>query len=261
MIARGFKSVIWVAAVGSAAIGCYMVSLQVATERAELTRVEGQIIAAKREIRSLQTELGTRGRMSQLEHWNAEVLALSTPTASQFLPNEMTLARFEQHEPTLDERGAEVRMAAAETGSAAPEAPVVRAVAPAPAGQPVVTRASFTPGAPQIVAANPQASPAKAEPKPAKADAKPVKVADAKAATAKLAAGLKPADTKKPEAKAAEVKTAEAKKPHAKKPDAKNAATAVAAVPAEKPRASKIDSKLASALKAPAKKAEGSGGN
>ena len=35
MIARGFKSVIWVATVGSAALGCYMVSLRVATERNE----------------------------------------------------------------------------------------------------------------------------------------------------------------------------------------------------------------------------------
>ncbi|MDB5691980.1 MAG: hypothetical protein JWO81_1043, partial [Alphaproteobacteria bacterium] len=33
MIARGFKSVLWVGAVGSAALGCYMVSLRVATER------------------------------------------------------------------------------------------------------------------------------------------------------------------------------------------------------------------------------------
>ena len=240
MIARGFKSVIWVGAVGGAAIGCYMVSLQVATERAELTRVEAQIIAAKRDIRTLQTELGTRGRMSQLEQWNAEVLALSAPTAAQFLPDQVTLARFDQPEPTIDERSAQVRMASAETGAeapaaaaAAPSAPVVRAVAPSAApAQPVVRRASFTPDAPKAPAEK-------------KAEAKP------RIEQAKL-------EVKKPEPKKAEAKKTEAKKAEpAKKPESKTAAKA----PAEKPRASKIDAKLAAELKAPARKVQGSGGN
>jgi hypothetical protein len=236
MIARGFKSVIWVAAVGGAAIGCYMVSLRVATERADLARVESQIIAAKRDIRTLQTELGTRGRMSQLEQWNAEVLALSAPTAAQFLPDQMMLARFDQTESTVEERAAQVRMASAEVVSDAPAAaaasvPVVRAVAPAAsapaaAPQPVVRRASFTPETP-------------------KAEAKP-KVALAKA------------ETKKPEPKAEAKKTETAAKAEpAKKPDTKTAAKA----PAEKPRASKIDAKLAAELKAPARKTQGSGDN
>jgi hypothetical protein len=229
MIARGFKSVIWVAAVGGAAIGCYMVSLQVATERAELTRVESQIIAAKRDIRTLQTELGTRGRMSQLEQWNAEVLALSAPTSAQFLPDQVTLARFDQPETTLEERSAQVRMASAETApqapaAAAPSAPVVQAMAPAAApAQPTVRRASFTPDPPK-----------------------------AKVEVAK-------AEVKKPEPTKAEVAKAEpAKKPEAaKKPETKTAAK----IPAEKPRVSKIDAKLAADLKAPATKAKGSGGN
>ena len=85
MIARGFKSVVWVAAVGGAALGCYMLSLQVATERADLAKVEARIIATKQQIRSLQTELGTRGRLSQLEQWNADVLALSAPATGQYL--------------------------------------------------------------------------------------------------------------------------------------------------------------------------------
>jgi hypothetical protein len=240
MIARGFKSVIWVGAVGAAAIGCYMVSLQVATERAELARVESQIIAAKRDIRTLQTELGTRGRMTQLEQWNAEVLALSAPTAAQFLPDQVTLARFDQPQSTLDERTAQVRMASAETtqelpAAAAPSAPVVRAVAPAATPpQPVVRRASFTPNAP----------------KPA-AEAKP-KVELAKAEAKKV-------EAKKPEAKKTETAKAEpVKKPEAaKKAEAKTAAK----IPAEKPRVSKIDAKLAADLKAPATKANGSGGN
>jgi hypothetical protein len=238
MIARGFKSVIWVAAVGGAAIGCYMVSLQVATERAELTRVESQIIAAKRDIRTLQTELGTRGRMSQLEQWNVEVLALSAPTAAQFLPDQVTLARFDQPESTLDERTAQVRMASADVApetpaAAAPSAPVVRAVAPAAApAQPVVRRASYTPDAP-------------------KSEAKP------KTVLAK--ADVKKAEPEKAEPKKIEVAKAEpAKKPEAaRKPETRTAAK----IPAEKPRVSKIDAKLAADLKAPATKAKGSGGN
>jgi hypothetical protein len=151
MMAPGFKPVGWVAAVGAAALGCYMLSLNVASERAELARVERQIIAAKSEIRSLQTELGTRGRMAQLEQWNAEVLALAAPASGQFLDNEMTLARFDQRGPTIEERAA-VRMAAAEVEPAESrkiEAPVVRAAAeiePAAADRPMVRRASLTVG-------------------------------------------------------------------------------------------------------------------
>ena len=36
MMARGFKPVGWVAGVAAAALGCYMLSLNVASERAEL---------------------------------------------------------------------------------------------------------------------------------------------------------------------------------------------------------------------------------
>ena len=209
MIVRGFKSVIWVATVGGAALSCYMVSLQVATERADLTRVERQIIAAKRDIRSLQTELGTRGRLSQLEQWNADVLALSAPTSAQFLQNEVTLARFEQTDPTLDQRSAEVRMAAAEVpAQAAPALPVATAAASAPAAAPTATvhRASFTPATPE---AKPAAEPKKA---PVKAEvAKAVKPEPTKLAATGAAKPAAKAETKKPAAKPeakAEPKTA-----------------------------------------------------
>ena len=57
MIARGFKPVAWVAAIGTAALGCYMLSLRVASERAELTGLERRIVNTQKSIRSLQTEL------------------------------------------------------------------------------------------------------------------------------------------------------------------------------------------------------------
>ncbi|HEY5721365.1 MAG TPA: hypothetical protein VIT45_03495 [Allosphingosinicella sp.] len=128
MIARGFKSVVWVAAVGGAALGCYMLSLQVATERADLARVESRIIATKQQIRSLQTELGTRGRLSQLEQWNSDVLALSAPATGQFLKDEFLLARLDQREQTVAER-AEMRMASMDTS----DAPAAAEAAPAEA--------------------------------------------------------------------------------------------------------------------------------
>ncbi|HEY0087115.1 MAG TPA: hypothetical protein VGB65_14550 [Allosphingosinicella sp.] len=249
MIARGFKSVIWVGAVGAAAIACYMVSLQVATERADLTRVELQIIAAKRDIRTLQTELGTRGRMSQLETWNAEVLALSAPTASQFLPDQVTLARFDQPAMTLEERSAQVRMASAETAPEAPAVPVpvIRAAAPAAAAspQPMVRQASFTPDLPRAAAVAEKKPEAKAAPKPKIEQAKADKPAAAKALASKSEAKpTPPAPAKKADAKTA-----------AKIP-AKAPVKAAAKAPAEKPRLAKADE-----VKGASRKPQGSGGN
>lgn len=140
-MAPGFKPVGWVAAVAGAAIGCYMLSLNVASERADLLRIERQIIATKQDIRTLQTELGTRGRLAQLETWNAEVLALSAPTTGQFLDNEVKLARFDRQAPTIDDK-IEVQLASAEVAPTQPariEAPVLQAAAPAPAPVPAAS--------------------------------------------------------------------------------------------------------------------------
>ncbi|MEA2998303.1 MAG: hypothetical protein QOK17_136 [Sphingomonadales bacterium] len=221
MIARGFKSVIWVAAVGAAALGCYMVSLRVATERADLARVEGQILAAKRDIRSLQTELGTRGRMTQLEDWNSNVLALSAPSSAQFVRDQVTLARLERHEPTVAQQSAEIRMASADTAAAgtpadpdvaAPTAPpkpaqrVVSAVAAVPPPAPALIRqASYTPEAPLKAKPAPTATPAPASAKNKLADpagaAKPAVTARATPTSARpkpleIAAATKPAKPK-----------------------------------------------------------------
>jgi hypothetical protein len=202
MMPRGFKPVGWVAAVGGAALGCYMLSLNVASERAELAKVERQIVVAKQDIRSLQTELGTRGRLQQLEHWNAEVLALSAPAASQFVENEMMLARFETHEATIEEK-AKVQMASATTVAPAPApavktAPVVPGKKLSPAEyaaaaaraaaqpQPMLRQAAFVPGeakaAPVVKAAAAKTASAKAEAEPTKTAAKPAKISEPKVA-------------------------------------------------------------------------------
>ena len=100
MSAHGFKSLFMAASVAGAALGCYLVSLNVASERAKLERVEGEIVLAQRHIRLLQTEIGTRGRLAQLERWNVGFIRLSAPTADQFLEGGFQLATMTKPDPT-----------------------------------------------------------------------------------------------------------------------------------------------------------------
>ena len=102
MSSRSFRSVFMVASCATAALGCYMVSLRVASERAQLEDVESRIVLAQRDMRVLQTEIGTRGRLSQLERWNAGAFALSAPAADQFVKGGFELARLAQ--PLLPSR-------------------------------------------------------------------------------------------------------------------------------------------------------------
>jgi hypothetical protein len=115
MSSRSFRSVFMVASCAGAALGCYLVSLRVASERAQLEQVESRIVLAQRDMRVLQTEIGTRGRLSQLERWNADAFALSAPAADQFVKGGFELARLAQPEHKVDF-----------------QAPVVLAAAPAP---------------------------------------------------------------------------------------------------------------------------------
>jgi hypothetical protein len=92
MSAQGFRSVFMAGAVASAALGCYLVSLSVASERAALEGVETRIVLAQRDIRLLETEIGTRGRLAQLERWNVRAIQLSAPTADQFVDSGFQLA-------------------------------------------------------------------------------------------------------------------------------------------------------------------------
>lgn len=104
MSVQSFKSVFMVASCAGAALGCYLVSLRVATERAALEDVESSIVMTQRDLRLLQTEIGTRGRLAQLERWNAKVIALSAPSADQFLNGSFELAKMTapRHRPTLE---------------------------------------------------------------------------------------------------------------------------------------------------------------
>ncbi len=136
---RSFHSLFMVASCAGAALGCYLVSLRVASERAALEDVEGRIVLAQDDLRVLQTEIGTRGRLSQLERWNAGAFALSAPSADQFLKGGFELARFVEPERKVDF-----------------QAPVVLASAPAPMAQkpPVGEPGTDDSGAPTAEAPN-----------------------------------------------------------------------------------------------------------
>ena len=117
MSAQGFKPVFMAASVVGAALACYLVSLTVASERAKLEGVEEQIVLAQRDIRVLQTEIGTRGRLAQLERWNARFIRLSAPSADQFVEGGFQLAAMVRpnKRPTI---AAPVVLAAAPAGDA-----------------------------------------------------------------------------------------------------------------------------------------------
>jgi hypothetical protein len=132
MSTRSFGSLFMVASCAGAALGCYLVSLRVASERAALEDVEAKIVSTQGDLRVIQTEIGTRGRLSQLERWNAGAFSLSAPAANQFLEGSFQLAQLVQPEKQVDFH-----------------APVVLASAPAPSRQsPLAQTASQDAGAP-----------------------------------------------------------------------------------------------------------------
>ena len=136
---RSFRSLFMVASCAFAALGCYLVSLRVASERSALEEVETRIVLEQRDMRVLQTEIGTRGRLAQLERWNVEVLAQSAPSADQFLNGGFELAKLTQPQHKVDF-----------------QAPVVLASAPAREASkpPIGEAATDDSGAPTGVAPN-----------------------------------------------------------------------------------------------------------
>ena len=150
MIAQRFRALGWVAGIASAACGLYLISLQVAAERAKLEDVDRRIASAQRDMRALQTELGTRANMRQLQKWNEDVLSLATPQAAQYLTSESQLAGLTPGIVTDPER---VGAPAAVLVAAAPRAVPLPVPAPVPA--PVrVARADPAPAASPIRRAN-----------------------------------------------------------------------------------------------------------
>ena len=92
---KRLQSLFWVLLVALGALGAYLVSLRVATERNELMRVRTQISQARADIRYLETEFAARSAIRQLERWNSEDFRYSARDAKQYLDGERALAHLE----------------------------------------------------------------------------------------------------------------------------------------------------------------------
>lgn len=161
MIANRFRSVGWTGCICAAALSFYLVSQTVATKRAELATVDRHIGATEREIRQLETEIGTRGGMAQIENWNSRVYGLQAPGAAQFVHSTTQLVALADPQPLpLDPAVAaprpEVQQASLTTVAPAPQAaPAPAAVAESapPQPQPMVRQATFVQARRQALAA------------------------------------------------------------------------------------------------------------
>ena len=213
MSAHGFKSLFMAASVAGAALGCYLVSLNVASERAKLEMVEGRIVTTQRDIRLLQTEIGTRGRLAQLERWNAGFIRLSAPNADQFLDGGYQLATMVKPAPKT-----------------VIGAPVVLASAPVEQGvtRPATTSDSDTASAPQTGKA--PAATATPTPRPAPSAADMIHVASYERPIVEARpAPVKPVATKSAATKGVKIASVDALAPLPKgKPAAKATAPGAA---------------------------------
>jgi len=155
MIAHKFRPVVWVVGCAFAATALYTVSLGVASERTRMEDLDRQIAMTQRDIRQLQTEMGTRASLRQLERWNVEALALSAPKAGQFRATESALKSIDGG--TLPADGftpPPVMVAAATRPATAPAAPAEQkiAMASAPAASAPASTSKAVSSKPQATA-------------------------------------------------------------------------------------------------------------
>ncbi|MBB4154693.1 hypothetical protein GGQ80_002609 [Sphingomonas jinjuensis] len=137
----------WFAACVAIVLAFYLVSLQVAAERKKLDQMNARIGSAERDIRALETEFNTRANLAQLERWNGETLALSAPTARQFVGSEAALASIDVNQPAGP-------VVPGQSGGAIQTAALVVPSMPTP-----IAPATPTPAQLQVAAALPAAKP------------------------------------------------------------------------------------------------------
>ena len=129
---KRLQSLIWILLVALGALGAYMVSLKVATERNELMKARMQIVRARADIRYLETEFSARANMRQLERWNQDDFLYATPTAQQYLAGERALAHLDGVQPNgPDYVAPPVMVAMVETPADLPSAPQAAPASPA----------------------------------------------------------------------------------------------------------------------------------
>jgi len=140
-----FKGIGWFGGCVAVVLGFYLVSLQVAGERKKLEQMDRRIESAQRDIRALETEFDTRANLAQLEKWNGDTLALSSPTAGQFVGDEAQLASLDLTAPSLGGVAgqATVRTAALVVPAGAP-APVAMTLVAANAPRPAASTTAAT---------------------------------------------------------------------------------------------------------------------
>lgn len=129
---KRLQSLIWILLVALGALGAYLVSLKVATERNELMKVQAQILRAQADIRYLETEFSARASMRQLERWNQDDFMYATPTAQQYLAGEQALAHLDGVQPNgPDYVAPPVMVAMVQTPADLPSAPQAAPASPA----------------------------------------------------------------------------------------------------------------------------------
>jgi hypothetical protein len=162
MILATRLSAVWqVAGVAGAALCCYLVSQTVASERAGLAKTDREIAEARQDIARLQTEIGVRGRMSQLEAWN-QTFGLHAPRPAQFVSDGVQLASLYGHgtrpqlplNPAITSQQAVDKVSYQKPADAATPTPVV---AEAVSAQPILRPATYVRPAPDRMAPSPDA--------------------------------------------------------------------------------------------------------
>lgn len=164
------KGLGWLTGCAIVAIGFYLVSSQVAAERKRLEQVDRRILSAERDIRALETEFDVRANLAQLERWNGNTLALTVPTAQQFVRDERALAALSPVQG-LPAPGRDVQIQTAQL--IVPAAPVATAMPAVATASATTTPAVVKVAAVQVAAAAPVTVTKVA----ARAVAAPVKVA------------------------------------------------------------------------------------
>jgi hypothetical protein len=155
------KGLGWLTSCAMVAIGFYLVSSQVAAERKRVEQLDRKIVGAERDIRALETEFDVRANLAQLERWNGDTLALTVPTAAQFVRDEAALASLSPNQPVpAPLPGAAAPVQTAQLIVPAAATAVIASAAPAPAVPTIVRTAAAAPVATvKVAAAKPVAAP------------------------------------------------------------------------------------------------------
>lgn len=95
MAARKLQGIGLVLIVLLFAMTLYLLSVNVAATRSELSGINRDIAKTRSSIRYLESEFAVRASMRQLERWNAENFGYSAPVAGQYLHGERELASLQ----------------------------------------------------------------------------------------------------------------------------------------------------------------------